>query len=81
MAEADAAPEPLAGKLQPSEGVNDNRVRVDERADIDNDDTGIAALYQHADALAERRETGASDRTADDQDDRVGLGERSQRKH
>jgi hypothetical protein len=69
MAEPYLAPEPPSDQLQPGQGVDRYDVRVEERAYIADDEIDLTTLQKHADALAESRNVGASDRTADDQED------------
>jgi len=77
VAQADPAPEPPSGELEPGQGVDRDDVRVDEGANIADDLTGVTALQHHADALAQRRDVRASDPTANDHDGRARLGRRS----
>jgi hypothetical protein len=79
--EADPATQPSSGELQPGNGVDGDRIRVDERAHIAEDQIGVAVLEQGAGALAEHGKIGASDRTPDHQHDRARVGRRSSRIH
>jgi len=77
--EQDLVPEPPSGELQPGEGVHRDGVGGNERADVTDDQTGVVALQKDADALAEGRDVGANDRTAEGQDGRARRAGRSRR--
>jgi hypothetical protein len=72
--ELDPAPEPASGQLHVGEGIDRDGVRIDERADIADDELHVASLQERADALAQGRDVGGIDRGGEDQDGPGRLG-------
>jgi hypothetical protein len=68
MAQPDPAAVPPRGELEPREGVDGHRVRLDS-VHVAEDDACAAPLEQRAHALGQAGEVGARDRPADREHD------------
>jgi hypothetical protein len=69
VANPELSPVPSSSELQPSQGIDRDGVRVDQRAHVEDDETKSALLEQRQNALAELRNVSTSNRTANDEDD------------
>ncbi|MDP9225377.1 MAG: hypothetical protein M3P18_16345 [Actinomycetota bacterium] len=63
MPQADLNSQPPKSELQPGQSADRVGVRVDEGAHIARDHVGVVVHHHDADALAEPRDVGPSDRT------------------
>ncbi len=77
VAQPDRATQLSSSELHPGQAIHRGDVRGDQRPRIAGHHIAVAALQQQADALAECRDVGGGDRTAEGQHDGARPGRRS----
>jgi len=80
MAKPELKPRTSGCELKPSEGVDRHGVGLDDGRHVAVDRAGIASLQERASTLAQPRDVGPCDRTAQDQDERNLIGRRGPRR-